>query len=319
MGPVVKREATMATKERKQPVKGYEIWRGPSAFDGEPIVLIATFIKGANANSKTGPMVQTWILPQLVSPVHALRTGADDSVCGDCKLRPQGEWGKGRSCYVHSGMLDTIYSTWKRGRYPIVETGPDDHRMSHFLAGRELRIGSYGDPLAVPHGVWKDMLLFAEHWTGYTHAWRWLHQQCADAKADGISSRSAAGVVEAWQALLMASVQGEDDRADAKALGWRTFRTMTHEEEPVASFDAMIGKAPEVICPASKEGRYRSTCRECQLCDGVQGVSDKRRDVAIYVHGWGTATSNYRRMRASLNVLQDNLPSDMGPLDEVLR
>ena len=39
-------------------VKGYVLHEGPSPFDGQPIVSIATL---HSSNRKTGDMVQTWI------------------------------------------------------------------------------------------------------------------------------------------------------------------------------------------------------------------------------------------------------------------
>ena len=42
--------------------KGYVLHEGPSPFDGQPIVSIATL---HSSNRKTGDMVQTWILPRI--------------------------------------------------------------------------------------------------------------------------------------------------------------------------------------------------------------------------------------------------------------
>jgi hypothetical protein len=51
------------------------LYEGPSMIDGKPIVVIATV---GSANSKTGAMVQTWIMRQDVEPHHALKTGKPD-------------------------------------------------------------------------------------------------------------------------------------------------------------------------------------------------------------------------------------------------
>jgi hypothetical protein len=68
--------------------QGIVIWEGPSRLDGAPIVAIATGLARSSSNEKTGPMVQTWILRQDQAPHVAQRTGADESVCGNCPLRP---------------------------------------------------------------------------------------------------------------------------------------------------------------------------------------------------------------------------------------
>ena len=73
------------------------IYRGPSLLDGAPIVAIATV---GSRNAKTGDMVQTWIMRDDVKPLAAAQSGADASVCGDCKHRPI----SGGACYVNLGQ-----------------------------------------------------------------------------------------------------------------------------------------------------------------------------------------------------------------------
>ena len=79
------------------------LYRGPSLINGQPIVALAQSDSG---NSKTGNMIQTFILDDSgVVPVTASRTGQDESICGDCPHRgtPNNN-SKGqatnRTCYV---------------------------------------------------------------------------------------------------------------------------------------------------------------------------------------------------------------------------
>ena len=59
-------------------------WRGPSLLTGEPIMAVA----GQHTiNAKTGPMVQIWILRSDMTPIEAVKSGGDEAICGDCKLR----------------------------------------------------------------------------------------------------------------------------------------------------------------------------------------------------------------------------------------
>jgi len=60
------------------------IYKGPSLLDGKPIVVIATF---SNRNTKTGAVVQTYILRSDINPLEASKTGEDFSICGDCTMR----------------------------------------------------------------------------------------------------------------------------------------------------------------------------------------------------------------------------------------
>jgi hypothetical protein len=80
------------------------LYRGPSEIDGQPIVAIATY---SNRNTKTGQVVQTYILREDINPLEASKTGQDYSICGDCPMRgdvttdPARKIAKNRKCYVN--------------------------------------------------------------------------------------------------------------------------------------------------------------------------------------------------------------------------
>ena len=59
-------------------VSGYVIYDGPSMIDGERIVAIVTGLTGSR-NTKTGKMVQTYIIRPDMSPLEAVRKGKDVS------------------------------------------------------------------------------------------------------------------------------------------------------------------------------------------------------------------------------------------------
>jgi hypothetical protein len=46
------------------------IYKGPSRIDGAPIVVLATY---SNRNTKTGAVVQTYILREDINPLEAAR------------------------------------------------------------------------------------------------------------------------------------------------------------------------------------------------------------------------------------------------------
>jgi hypothetical protein len=98
------------------------IYHGPSLYDGAPIVVIATFTK---SNSKTGGVVQTYILRDDIDPRDASKGGQDVSICGSCPHRgevttdPARKIAKNRTCYVNLGQ--GVLITWlalQRGVYP---------------------------------------------------------------------------------------------------------------------------------------------------------------------------------------------------------
>jgi len=238
---------------------GYVLWEGPSAIDGEPIVLIVTGTKAASTNPKTGWMLQTWIMRSDMHPMAAIHQDLDESVCDSCPLR--GEAGKGRTCYVNLATIGQIYGAYCRGNYPYLTTPTE-------LLRRPLRLGAYGDPAAVPYAVWEPLLLAIDPTlrkqkaprlpmagvprTGYTHLWRTQPE---------------------FQTVCMASVESVEARAAAKALGWRTYRVKRPDEMILPG---------ETVCPASKEGGQKLTCIQCGLCGGTSVTGA---DIVINVHG----------------------------------
>jgi len=106
--------------------KGYVIYDGPSLLDGKRIVAIA--LTGKSRNSKTGAMVQTYILRPDINPVEVNKTGEDYSICGTCPHKgiphsdPKKKTAKERTCYVNLGQ--GVIITWKQfkmGAYPYAE------------------------------------------------------------------------------------------------------------------------------------------------------------------------------------------------------
>ena len=79
--------------------------------------------------------------------------------------------------------------------------------------------------------------------------------------------------------MCMASVDSEDEAAEAQAMGWRTFRCRS-EDEPVMS--------GEIMCPASDEAGKKTTCDTCLLCAGrYSEKKNKIANISIIVHGRG--------------------------------
>jgi hypothetical protein len=243
-------------------MRGFIFYRGPSMLDGQPIVGIATL---TSKNDKTGNMVQTFILRSDMTPLTALSTGADISICGTCPHRPKrirvrdpktGRFTskKVRTCYVDVGKsVQQVFGAFTRGSYPTLE--PVDG--AQYLAGRMVILGAYGDPAAIPAHVWIALLADAQGHTGYTHQWR---------------KPLAADLAP----LVMASADSARDRDQARAKGWRTF-TIRRADEPLAT--------REFACPASPEGGDRRQCVDCGACHG--STRPGQASVAIVVHGNG--------------------------------
>lgn len=249
-------------------IKGFVLYHGPSRIDGKPIVVIATL---RTENAKTGPMIQTWIMRADVNPVKAINTGDDASVCGQCKHRGIIADGRNRqrSCYVSvRNAPRAVWQAWRDGRY--VTYCHAEHKQ-HF-AGKAIRLGSYGDPAAVPMRVFLPILRVCSGHSGYTH--QWMYPKFAR-----------------WAQYVMASTDTADEMACAQSAGWRTFRTRL-ESEAVAK--------TEIVCPASEEGGLRRDCASCLACSGG---SPEKRSIAIIAHGSPSTLASYERTRFSLPVL----------------
>jgi len=225
------------------------IYKGPSLLDGKPIVAIATW---SNRNTKTGAVVQTYILRSDINPLEASKTGEDFSICGDCTMRgevnddPKRKQAKGRRCYVNLGQgVLIVYKSFLRGVYAMANTKAGRNTLGR---ARFVRVGTYGDPAAVPAFIWEQLLAEADTFTAYSHQSGWrpdIAMQSADNKAEALDH---------WKA------------------GRRTFRVIADLGE--------LDKANEALCPASKEAGRRVQCTACKLCKG----SSLAKSIAIVEH-----------------------------------
>jgi len=141
------------------------IYEGPSLIDGSPIVVL---VQSGSRNSKTGNMVQTFILRSDVDPITASRTGEDRAICGDCihRGKPSDKdkgTALGRTCYVtlaHAPLGK--YKAYKRGSY----TSVSGHKAIADLGfGKTVRLGTSGDPSAAPTRLWDSLVSMADGWT----------------------------------------------------------------------------------------------------------------------------------------------------------
>lgn len=237
---------------------GFVIYKGPSLLDGTPIVAIAIV---SSSNVKTGNMIQTHILVDNGKlPMENVNDLTDSAVCGDCKHRR----GKGGACYVIPAQGPTVvFKTYLRGKYP-----ESLDRAAQVASGRVVRMGTYGDPAAVPAYVWERLLSQSAGHTGYTHQHR-------------------SGKAEHVREWCMASADTEQERLEAQQNGWRTFRVRLAE-------DALT--PGEFVCPASSEGGKRRLCEDCLACDG--GTNPRKGSVAIISHG--AVAKRYREFRMSV-------------------
>jgi hypothetical protein len=221
------------------------IYKGPSLLDGKPIVVIATY---SDRNSKTGKVLQTYIIRSDINPLEASKTGEDYSICGPCVMRgtptddPKRKQAKDRDCYVNLGQgVLIVYRAYVNGVYPTAN--PRD-----IGRGRFVRVGTYGDGSAVPQYVWDELLSEASDWTAYSHQSGWRPD------------------------IAMQSVHSHTEAQMHWHAGRRTFRVIANLGE--------LDRTNEALCPASKEAGRRVQCTSCKLCKG----STLAKSIAIVQH-----------------------------------
>lgn len=178
----------------------------------------------------------------------------DGSNCLDCPL--SGSSGNGK-CYTHkymqfSGFVSMIRSiirkdpNWESKMLDPVERG----MIVGMCKDVYVRFGTYGEPSLLPIGLVGDMISDAKSWTGYTH-------------------QAGKPWAQSYAAYFMASAHS--DKQAVSLTGWRSFVAIDKTESSEA-----------VVCPASKESNYASTCSKCGLCSGILGKGSK--NVQIQLH-----------------------------------
>jgi len=152
---------------------GKIIYNGKSLLDNKtPIIAVAVNGNKSAPNSKTGDMLQTYILTKDIDPRLANKTGQDFGICGNCPHRgtptddPKKSVAMDRNCYVRidQGPL-VVYKSFHKGNYPIAT----DQEIVEMGSNRPVRLGTYGDPAAVPRNVWDLLISESTGHTGYSH------------------------------------------------------------------------------------------------------------------------------------------------------
>lgn len=212
-------------------------------------------------NSKTGDMIQIWIMSKLVHPVVSRRTGHDATL--QCQGCPHAS---NQGCYVSPLALMAIWRAYKAGSYSHLEFGSSE--WASFFNHASVRLGAYGNPSMLPLAMLEDITNRAAMHTGYFHDWRLMPIELA----------------KAYGRFLMASCE-PSNVVYAQNLGLRTFTVVS--ESPS---DSRLG----IECLADKSGLQ---CSQCGLCDGTSRSSNRAKrlpSVWIKAHGYQTtkATAN---------------------------
>jgi hypothetical protein len=221
-------------------LNGVILFEGASVLDGSPIAMVATL---KTTNVKTGAMVQTWIIRTDINPVEASKQKLDSSICGMCPHRHS----LSGACYVNIGQApNAVYKAYKAGKYAKL-----DATNVNLLKGRQIRLGAYGDPAAIPFNVLALTAHLASGVTGYTHQ---FHHKNFDSRV-------------AEFCMISSDTQNEAMRIQKQ--GFKTFRVKTESDKKITG---------EVECLADSKGL---TCSQCMKCNGLHTSNN----IVINVHG----------------------------------
>ena len=235
----------------------FKVWSGESPFNGKPISAILTNIYRKSKNVKIGDMLQLWILSSELSPVkaRALPEG-DESVCGDCCLKPSNAASFKESCYVARRAFQAPGQVWRHNMGLEVDMRSALDRVRQI--GKPIRYGGYGDAAMIPQDVFESILSAVQESRGKKTHTAYTHQH----------NSSFAGWIKDF---AMASTHSLEESEEMWDRGWRTFRIT----------DGPNASQHEIICPAFTKGL---TCDNCCLCDGKRGCADNRKSITIPRH-----------------------------------
>tara|TARA_R110000796_G_scaffold58413_8_gene134984 strand:+ start:541 stop:1257 length:717 start_codon:yes stop_codon:yes gene_type:complete len=188
----------------------------------------------------------------------------DTNSCLDCPLSYNKNNGKSGGCYTHKGMQLMGLKSMIRSLNRNIDT-INDFNYNEFNSFIELikkthaidlvRFGAYGEPILLSLDVVKVLSSLSKKTTGYTHQWN-------------------KDKYNAYNNFFMASTHTEQQRSNAKLLGFRSFF--------VASDITKLNSVNVVNCPASKESSKNLTCIACGLCNGAK--TNIKKDVYIMKH-----------------------------------
>lgn len=206
-----------------------------------------------SGNSKTGGMIQTWIVPDDRTVTESRRQGHDaKSQCAGCPLASN------KGCYVGSYYVDGVQKSVWAGKK--AETS-DPKVIADYFRGHKVRFGAYGNPSKLPIGLVRMIANVSRGWTGYFHDWH----------------KMTPGKARKYGYFFMASCE-PGNRAQAKRLGLRAFTTRRPGDAvPEGSID----------CPSSKG----VTCIECGLCAGTSKQA-KDISIEVHGYQTKAATNN---------------------------
>jgi hypothetical protein len=233
------------------------------------IFVVLSGLRDPSTNRKTGPMIQTWILP--VGEFPSVRTAAAYRVCGDCEMES--------ACYVNRITLSGFYQRFNQlPRVDFMQLSARER--DRLLGSAAIRLGAFGNPSAMPLEL-AEALIEGRNHTSYDAMWRTIDP--------------------AWARVSMASCSSAEDAIEAWSRGWRVFLTLPDDTKQARAEIVKVkaAGATGLMC------RFYSSELQCYACRDCSGqVKEHRASVILNpLHGPRTRRVAYHRMRDQRSTL----------------
>jgi len=203
--------------------------------------FVITGFKTKSNNRKTGEMVQTYLLDKATLTSEPKVFGAK---CAACPMVSK--------CYVNHDKM-SVRRTIKKllnGENTSYKFSSLDEVLP-LLRGERVRLGTYGDPSALPLEDMKKICETSDGWTGYTHFFKEIDSN--------------------YSLYLMASVESLGGELLAHTLGYLTFRVLLKEDETLE----VGAKSIQCLNVPNDKTLVSLQCVDCLLCSGTSGRGKK--------------------------------------------
>ena len=203
--------------------------------------FVITGFKKTSNNRKTGEMLQTYLLNKSTLTSEPKIFGAK---CSACPMVSK--------CYVNHDK-QSVRRTIKK----LLNGENTSYKFSSLqevlplLRGQFVRLGTYGDPSALPIEDLKKITAASDGWTGYTHFFKEIDSD--------------------YSLYLMASVESLEGELLAHALGYLTFRVLLKEDETLEVSYSSI----QCLNVENEKTLVTLQCVDCLICSGTKGRGKK--------------------------------------------
>jgi hypothetical protein len=231
---IIRKKRKKAAPKTKKKIQAYVI-------EYLSFYFVITGFKAKSVNRKTGEMIQTYLLDKETLTTEPKVFGAK---CAGCPMVSK--------CYVSNDKMSVRRTVKKllNGEACSYKFSTLDEVLP-LLRGERVRLGTYGDPSALPLHDLQKICKTSDGWTGYTHFFREIDSD--------------------YSLYLMASVESLEGELLAHSLGYLTFRVLLKEDENLE----VTKKSIQCLNVENDKTLVSLQCVDCLICSGTKGRGKK--------------------------------------------